>query len=287
MVETPHTLAPELARLAREHGFRIAERARWSDGVWRIGGEAELSYPDGGHSACAAVEDASFWFRHRSAVLLDVLRRHGAPPALWEIGAGNGAVARSFGAAGLEVVAVEPGPIGARNAADRGVPTIQGTLESLALPDACLPALGAYDVLEHLDDPRPLLAEMRRVVRPGGVVQVSVPALGWLWSQHDEVAGHFRRYDRARLDRLLEGAGLSRVTSGYFMASLVAPVLFGRVLARWRPPDEVLAETAQHNAASRAGLAVRALEAALRAERAWDARRRLPLGTSLYGLYRA
>ncbi len=68
--------------------------------------------------------------------------------------------------------------------------------------------VGAFDVIEHIDADEAVLAAMRRAVRPGGGVIVTVPQHRWLWSETDRYSGHQRRYDRRELGRKLDGAGL-------------------------------------------------------------------------------
>jgi SAM-dependent methyltransferase len=68
-------------------------------------------------------------------------------------------------------------------------------------------AVVAFDVLEHIEDDVTAVAEVRRVLRPGGAFLVAVPVDMRLWSAHDEAVGHVRRYDRAGLLGLLADGG--------------------------------------------------------------------------------
>lgn len=90
---------------------------------------------------------------------------------------------------------------------------------ALALPfaDASLDVVTAFDVVEHFSDETTLLAELHRVLRPGGRLLVSVPAYNWAWSSHDVAAGHHRRYTRSRLVEALAAAGFTteRVTYAF------------------------------------------------------------------------
>ena len=213
----------ELERLRREHGWDIATRARRESGLWVSDGarSVELSYPNEVRRRLAESEDSSFWFGHRSAILEDVLLRTprvSRPTGFWEIGAGNGFVARGLAGQGLDVVAVEPGFSGAIEAARRGVETIAASLGDLELPDGSLPAAGAMDVIEHLEDPAPLLDEIRRVLVPGGLLLLTVPAFGWLWSAYDEVAGHFRRYTARSLRDEVGAHRFDPIRVSHFMA---------------------------------------------------------------------
>ncbi len=111
---------------------------------------------------------------------------------------------------------------------------------ALRLPfaDETFDVAAAFDVIEHCEPESVAVAELARVLRPGGRLLVSVPAYAWAWSDHDVRAGHHRRYTRARLVAALEGAGLDVVRSTHAFA-LVFPFFAGERLARrLRRPDE-------------------------------------------------
>ena len=73
--------------------------------------------------------------------------------------------------------------------------------------DGTAAAVVCGEVLEHLPDDRAAVAEMYRVLAPGGLALITVPAFQRLWDDNDEWASHFRRYDPGQLDRLFEEAG--------------------------------------------------------------------------------
>ena len=75
--------------------------------------------------------------------------------------------------------------------------------------------VAAFDVVEHCEDDALAVSELARVLAPGGRMLLSVPAYQWAWSDHDVRAGHHRRYTRPRLERVVEGAGLSVARSTY------------------------------------------------------------------------
>src|SRR5690606_23374527 len=73
----------------------------------------------------------------------------------------------------------------------------------------------ALDVIEHLPDDREAAAWMCGLLRPGGLLIVTVPAYQWLFSDHDRALGHYRRYTRPRLVATLP-FGMDVATSAYF-----------------------------------------------------------------------
>ena len=154
----------------------------------------------------------------------------GMPRSIWEVGSGTGIVARELALAGCTVVAVEPSISGAAAAARGGIPSIASSLESLNLPTRSLSTIGLFDVIEHLKEPQELLAECHRVIKPGGCLFLTVPALPKLWSYSDEVLGHYRRYTRNSLSREVEDSGFVVRDCSYRLWSLVLPVAIVRSL---------------------------------------------------------
>ncbi len=83
-------------------------------------------------------------------------------------------------------------------------------VDGIKLPfkDASFDIVGAFDVLEHIQEDRAALKEWSRVLRPDGAIVVTVPAYQWLWSGHDEVLYHKRRYTKALIKKTARQAGL-------------------------------------------------------------------------------
>jgi SAM-dependent methyltransferase len=134
--------------------------------------------------------------------------------------------------AGWKTVVVEPVARAAVQATSRADLVIAAALEDIALPDSCVPTIGMFDVLEHLDDPVAALRECARVLRPGGVVVVTVPSHQWLWSEIDKVAGHKIRYSPQTLRQQGECAGLDLVEARRFFVALVPGAALMRLTRR-------------------------------------------------------
>ncbi len=90
-----------------------------------------------------------------------------------------------------------------------------GSAMALPFADEAFDVVSAFDVVEHCEDDAVALSELARVLAPGGRMLLSVPAYQWAWSDHDVQAGHYRRYTRARLDRVVQDTGLSVARSTY------------------------------------------------------------------------
>ena len=244
-----------------------------------------VDYPETGHDWCAAVEDASWWFRHRNRFLLEVMRRHPPAQPFYDVGGGNGIVAAALRDAGIAAVVVEPGEAGARRARARGLPAIHATLDAAGIGAGSAGAIGLFDVLEHIDHADSFLARAHGLLRAGGRVYLTVPAYRALWSAEDEYAHHYRRYTAASLRRALDRAGFDVELTTYMFALLPLPILLLRAIPyRLGRAREFTAEAVTRDHGS-AGLGSRMLDLVLRME--LELYRRLgalPFGGSVVGV---
>lgn len=94
---------------------------------------------------------------------------------------------------------------------------VVGSLTAIPFADETFDVVSAFDVVEHCADEGLALTEARRVLKPGGLFLVSVPAYEWAWTSFDVKNAHHRRYTRRRLRRSMELAGLDvvRITHGF------------------------------------------------------------------------
>ena len=165
-----------------------------SNDIWVASNQRDISYPEDGNQACFTLEDSSYWFRHRNDVIAQLVKTFSPQEAIFDIGGGNGCVSYALQSNGLEVVLVEPGQVGVRNAKQRGVRTvIQSTLEDAGFAPQSLPAVGIFDVLEHIELDCDFLQMLYRYLKPDGRLYITVPAFHCLWSFEDVHAGHYRR----------------------------------------------------------------------------------------------
>jgi SAM-dependent methyltransferase len=219
-------------------------------GIWTARSISRVSYPERGNDLYFAIEDQSFWFRHRNRCILELVRLFPPPGPIFDIGGGNGFVASALQQAGFEVVLVEPGPRGAGNAQRRGVQyVIQAAFEDAGFLPESLPSISLFDVVEHIEDEHGMLRSLVRVLAPGGRMYLTVPAERWLWSHEDVSAGHYRRYSLPGLTDALTRAGLEVEYASCFFGFLLIPTLLRRVLpfrlgiaAKEPTPEQVRAD---------------------------------------------
>ena len=212
-----------------------------------------VSYPLDGNDRYSLLEDDSFWFRHRNRCLVALLSKY--PPAgiVYDVGGGNGYVSRGLVRAGFPAVVVEPGRRGAENALARGLkPVVCARLEDAGFEPGTLPAVGLFDVLEHVEDDAAFLRTVHEFVRPDGRLYLTVPAFTALWTTRDEEGGHFRRYTAGRLHRLLANAGFAIDFLTHMFSILPLPMLALAALERaGARSSSSLRERREHQVGSR------------------------------------
>jgi SAM-dependent methyltransferase len=252
------------------------------DGIWFAPRKAPVSYPEDGNAACLQIEDRSFWFRHRNRCIASVVRRFAPQGELLDIGGGNGYVAKGLLEAGIACALLEPGIDGALAARARGVdPVICARLEDLGMASGSVSAAGMFDVLEHIEDEAAALQQVYELLRPGGLLFLTVPAYAFLHSADDVAAGHFRRYTLRGLRRAVIGSGFRQEYATYLFAPLPPLVLLLRTLPSMlnlrRPADAEL-QASEHVCQ---GLTARMLERLLDSEaQRIRAGGTIPFGTS-------
>lgn len=178
--------------------------------------------------------------RLRYDVIVRTLEAVDDATSFLEVGCGEGALATLL-AERYEYVGYEPDEAAFRAAAARlaGHPRARVVNDVLPeMPQRTFDLLGAFEVLEHLEDDVAALAAWVRWVRPGGMVAVSVPAHQHRFGAADEAVGHFRRYSRAGIAGLLAGAGLVGVeVNAYgFPLGYALEWVRNRILARRSEP---------------------------------------------------
>jgi len=229
----------------------------------------------------AELDDRHWWYRARRKILADLIRRKAQPPAnaqILEIGCGTGhnlAMLGEFGHIdGLEL------DDEARALSEKrlGRKVMSSPLPELVeVPDRHYDLIGAFDVIEHIEDDGAALASIATKLKPGGKFVMAVPAHQWMWSAHDVVNHHKRRYSRRALKALIDDSPLRLEKIGYFNSLLFPLAVAQRAVSKMRDKEnaDVALPPAPLNAA---------LERIFGIERHLVGRLPLPIGLSLFAV---
>lgn len=188
-----------------------------------------------------------WWFVARRRILSDQIAALDLSPdaRILEVGCGLGgnlAMLSQFGS----LSAMELNDDARRMAARRSGLVIQGG----ALPDdldfepGSFDLIAALDVIEHIDDDGAAVASLMPLLKPSGSLIMTVPAYRWLWSEHDDIHHHKRRYLQGGVRALIEGAGLSVEKLSHFNTVLfpliVAIRMLGNLVGRTGHSDDAM-----------------------------------------------
>lgn len=192
-------------------------------------------------SKLASAEDRNFWFRARNKLVIWSLERF-FPNAknLLEIGCGTGfvlsGIARGFPQ--LSLYGSEIYSDGLTYASERLTKAKLFQMDARKIPfNNEFDVIGAFDVLEHIEDDNLVLAQMYKAVRKGGGIILTVPQHRFLWSKVDESACHVRRYEAKELKDKAERAGFKVVKAVSFV-SLLLPLMAASRLMKCKDSSE-------------------------------------------------
>jgi SAM-dependent methyltransferase len=233
------------------------------------------------YDAMAELDQRHWWYVARREVIAALIRRRVKPAAgaqLLEIGCGTGhnlGMLAQFGAVdALEVDstarALAEKRLG-RHVHSAPLPELSG------IPHRHYDMVAAFDVVEHIPDDKAAVESMARLLKTGGKLVVTVPAHQWMWSAHDVVNHHQRRYSKAGLKRLIEDSPLNLEAVGYFNSLLFPVAVAERFASKLRGKDsaDLSLPPAPLN---------QALERIFAAERVLIGRVPLPPGLSLFAV---
>jgi SAM-dependent methyltransferase len=199
------------------------------------------------YDSMAELDGVHWWYRARRGILAALIRRKiSLPPdaRILEIGCGTGhnvLMLQEFGA----VDAIEIDPAARTLAAKRlGKPVGDAPLPKLpGVADRTYDMVAILDVLEHVAADRQALIAIASKLKPDGRILITVPAHPWMWSAHDVVNHHQRRYTRKTLAKVVADAGLKLESMSYFNSLLfplaAAARLWGRMTGKEDSDDSL------------------------------------------------
>ncbi len=164
-----------------------------------------------------------WWFRAREEFLLQYLRTNnlGCSGTALDVGCGDGLFLDKLKSLGCTPHGLEADSRLVSENTKKKHPIHLGILDDDFRPDATYDLILMLDVLEHIEDDVDALQHVRRCLSPNGVLVLTVPAFSWLWTAHDDINHHFRRYTNETLRNAVEAAGLKTDASRYFYNWLV------------------------------------------------------------------
>ena len=190
----------------------------------------------------AAHDTTHWWYRARRDILAHYVARYAGLPKdarILEIGCGTGHNLPMLSVFG-EVDAIEIDDA-AREIASARLGKPVGTAP---LPELSGVARGSYDmvavldVIEHIEDDVAALKAMGDALKPGGKILIAVPAHAWMWSAHDVVNHHKRRYSKKTLDAAIRAAGLTHNGLRWFNSLLFPVAVAARIVGKLRGKDD-------------------------------------------------
>jgi len=169
------------------------------------------------------VESTHWWFQARrkilKALLVDELKKRGKTrfDHALEIGCFAGKNIEEFRQLSARWSGVEPSLEAAQHA-QQALPEAEILIGEFprATPEGTYDAIFLFDVLEHIENSSAALSEIKHLLRPGGLLVITVPAYQWLWTPFDTINKHFRRYTASRLRDELYEAKLCITRIGYY-----------------------------------------------------------------------
>ncbi len=202
-------------------------------GIFQNSKSEKVSYPAHGNESCFSIEENSPWFMQRNDLIITSIEKHAVTGDFLDIGGGNGYQARAILESGFKgrVILCEPGYQGCINARNRGVDWVyNGVFQDIEFEDFKIRACGLFDVIEHIEDDIKFLNQLYEKLSSNSKVFINVPAMKILWSETDEFAGHFRRYNMNDIKRIEDNTAFKVVDYGYYFSYYFLPLFLLRVI---------------------------------------------------------
>ncbi len=234
-----------------------------------------------------SLEESHWWFVGRRNMVWRLLKDLDRNLSILEVGCSGGPLMRLLQDKGFaKVTGIDISECSVelcRNLGETAVKVADG--RATGFSNEQFDVVIASDVLEHIEDPAQGLTEWSRILRPKGILLVFVPAFQFLWSRHDEVNYHYRRYTKQEVVTLLEQTGFCIERSAYWNFCLFFPALLVRTMRRIFSRKQ--GETEGGDLTASGKIVNRILESVLKSENSLLASGlNFPVGLSLFAIAR-
>jgi 2-polyprenyl-3-methyl-5-hydroxy-6-metoxy-1,4-benzoquinol methylase len=190
----------------------------------------KINYTKEGHSILAEAEKSHFWFITRKELITNnILKYLPKNSKAADFGGGSGDIAHHRQNIGYDISLCDCFEEGLKIAQSKGVKNLYKVdINDIPFSEH-FDAVCAFDVIEHFENDSAILREFNKSLKKNGIIFITVPAHPWLWGKNDSLGGHFRRYNRKAMIKLLTETGFEPLTVKHFFV-FTLPLLFVRKL---------------------------------------------------------
>lgn len=179
-------------------------------------------------------EENHWWHQHKRSIAQQILGKYKSNPGrVLDVGAGAGKLLSELQKKGWESNGIDLEPR-AKIQSDKRHINIQiaDATKKIPFKTDYFDAVFAVDSLEHMENDSAALKEIKRVVKPDGIIYLSVPAYPKLFSYWDKMLGHYRRYSKQSLKKLATDSGLKIERITYYLSFLLLPAMLIRQIKK-------------------------------------------------------
>ena len=179
------------------------------------------------------IENNHWWHHHKRALVHQMIT-HFCPEKgkVLDVGAGTGKMLQELKQSGWQIFGIDTHQEAIKQSKRRDIPIqlIDIAKQSLPYQDNSFDLVIALDTLEHIANDKKAIKEINRVIKPAGIIILTVPAYQWLFCYWDKMLGHYRRYSSKTLKRLVNNSGLEILFLSYFFSYLLLPTVITRLI---------------------------------------------------------
>lgn len=180
------------------------------------------------------VENLHWWFRARRDILISLILKYLSKGCVLDIGCGTGFILEPLETQYIskyETWGIDISEIAIQFCQEKGLTqVIQGILENNVLPEHYFDLIMFLDIIEHLEHDLSALTQAKHYLKFQGQILITVPAYQFLWSAHDEIHCHKRRYTKKQIIKLLYQSGYEVVFISYFNTFLFPLIAIARLI---------------------------------------------------------